>query len=138
MTALEMIRVIGTEFSAVDDETMRKYIEIVEPMVSEAKFGKLYNQAIAYLVCHKMKMAGYGESALGGFGISGNALTIGYSVGSVSDGGSSISFSNGSAGNTSTDAEYAMTVYGTQYLQLRKMCIIPITISGGGEVDAWV
>ena len=105
---------------------MDQWIEMVKPMVSKKQFGKLYEHAIAYIVCHKMKMAGLGDSSLGDLGKVGN----GFSVSSVSDGGSSISFANNGAGNLATDAEYGMTSYGTQYLQLRKMCVVPIHVSG--------
>ena len=62
MTAVEIIRLIGGEFKTMDDETINKWLEVVRPMVSKKQFGKLYEHGLAYLVCHKMKMAGLGEN----------------------------------------------------------------------------
>lgn len=130
MTAIEIIRLIGTEFAAVKDEDLEKWIEVVRPMVSKKQFGKLYEQAIAYLCCHKLKMAGKGESPLGELG----TIGIGFAVGSVSEGGSSISFGANQASNLAADAELGLTVYGVQFLQLRRLVIIPIHCSGELEV----
>ena len=128
-TAVQMIQKVGNgEFDSIPTEDIEYWIEFVRPMVSRKQFKDLYYQAIALLVCHKLKMAGFGENTLGDLGKISNAFT----ASSVSDGGSSISFAGGGVGNLQSDAEYAMTVYGTQYLQLRKMVIIPIHISGEG------
>ena len=126
MTAIEIIRLIGGEFAETSDETINKWIEVVRPMVSKKQFGKLYEQAIAYLICHKMKMAGLGENPLGDMG----NIGVGFAVGSVSEGGSSISFGANQSSNLATDAELALTSYGLQYLSLRRMVIIPIHCSG--------
>lgn len=125
-------RVGGEEFEGMTEEDIRFWIEFVRPMVSKKQFGNLYNQAIALLVCHKLKMAGYGDNSLGELGKIENAFV----ASSVSDGGSSISFAGGGSGNLQADAEYALTVYGTQYLQLRKMCIIPIHVSSEDSLYA--
>ena len=128
MTVIEIIRLIGGEFASVSDETLGKWIEIVRPMVSSKQFGKLYEQAVAYLVCHKMKMSGLGENPLGDIG----TIGIGFAVGSVSEGGSSISFGANQSSNIVTDAELGLTAYGVQYLSLRKMVIVPIHCSSEG------
>ena len=72
-------------------------------------------------------MAGVGENTLGALGDIGNSLI----ASSVSDGGSSISFANSGASNTAVNAEYGMTKYGMQYLQLIRVCVVPIDISRG-------
>lgn len=130
MTAIEIIRLIGTEFASVSEENLEKWIEVVRPMVSKKQFGKLYEQGIAYLVCHKLKMAGFGENPLGDIG----TIGTGFAVGSVSEGGSSISFGANQASNLAADAELGLTVYGVQYLQLRRSVIVPIHCSGEAEV----
>jgi len=126
MTSIEMIRLVGAEFKDVEDKTVEQWIEIVRPMVSKKQFGKLYEQALAFLVCHRLKMAGYGENPLGDIG----AIGIGFAVGSVSEGGSSISFGANQSSNIVTDAELGLTAYGVQYLSLRRMVIVPIRCSG--------
>lgn len=101
MQAIQYIRLIGKEFVSLTDAELHLWVEMVRPMVSRKQFGKLYEQAIAYLVCHKLKMAGYGENPLGDMG----AIGIGFAVGSVSEGGSSISFGANQSSNLATDAE---------------------------------
>lgn len=131
MTAMKIIRLIGGEFKNVDDATIEKMLDIVRPMVSRKQFGKLYEHGLAYLVCHKLKMAGFGESPLGKLG----TIGIGFAVGSVSEGGSSVSFGANQSSNLAADAELGLTVYGVQYLQLRRSVIVPIHCSGESEVE---
>lgn len=126
MNAVGIIRVIGEEFNDINDTTLEKWIEIVSPMVSKKQFGKLYEQAIAYLVCHKLKLSGAGENPLGELGVIG----VGFSIGSVSEGGSSISFGANQSSNLVPDAELGLTVYGGQFLQIRRLVIVPIHCSG--------
>ena len=135
MTVVEMVRLISdNEFENMSDEEILAWDEFVSPMVSKKQFGRLYNHAKALLICHKMKMAGLGENSLGALGSIGNSFV----ASSVSDGGSSISFANGGASNIATNAEYGMTVYGMQYLQILKMCVVPINISRGVLMDAGI
>lgn len=126
MTALEIIRLVGGEFKDMDDETISKWIEVVRPMVSKKQFGKLYEQAIALLVCHKLKLQGEGTSPLGNI----NPLSAGFGLSSYSAGSLSMSFGASQSSNIGMDAEYGLTIYGMQYLQLRRMVIIPIHCSG--------
>lgn len=138
MTQIEMIRLVGKEFEAVSDEVINQWIEFVTPMVSKKQFGKLYQQAIAYLVCHKLKMLGFGNNPLGEeFNIS----NMGFGVSSVSEGGSSISFGASQSSNLAPDAELGLTAYGLQFLSIRRMVIVPIHVSGedkeGIEMSLW-
>ena len=118
MDAFEIIRKTMNEFAEVSDDTIRAFISLAEPLISKKRFRKLYPQALAYLAAHKMKMSGLGKTI--GIGTIGD--TIGLS--SVS------SFSNNQAGNTATDSEFGLTVYGMQYLNLRKRCIVTIVSAG--------
>ena len=130
---IRMLKAVSSgEFDNMSDEELKYWFDFVQPMVSKKQFGNLYFHAIVLLVAHKLKMSGYGENTLGDLGKIGNS----FAATSVSDGGSSISFASSGGGNTQSDAEYALTVYGVQYLQLRKMCVIPIHVSGEG--DAYV
>ena len=133
MTAIEIVRMISEEFATTDNATLERWVELCKPLVSRKQFGKLYEHALALVICHKMKMAGLGENTLGDLGKIGNS----FSASSVSDGGSSISFASAGVGNLQTDAEFAMTIYGTQYLQLRKMVVVPIHVAGE-ETNGWI
>ena len=120
------IRLIGEEFNSIADDTLKLWVEMLRPMVSRKQFGNLYEQALAYLICHKLKMAGNGANPLGDLG----TIGIGFAVGSVSEGGSSISFGANQSSNLATDAELGLTSYGVQFLQIRRMVIVPIHCSG--------
>jgi hypothetical protein len=124
MDTLEIIRLTAKEFDKIDDSTLLKWIELTKPFVSRKKFGKLYEQALALLVCHKLKMAGFGDNPLGSAGVIGT----GFAVSSISEGGVSISYGASQSTNTSLDAELGLTVYGTQFLQLRRQVVVPISI----------
>lgn len=130
MSVTEVIRLIGPEFKDVEDDELSKWIELVQPMVSKKLFGDLYEQAVAYLVCHKLKIAGKGENPLGDIGSIGS---LGFSIGSVSEGGTSVSFGASQSSNLANDAELALTTYGLQFLSIRKMVIIPIRCSGESQ-----
>lgn len=126
MTPIEIIRLIGDEFRDIDDSTLEKWVELVRPMVSRKQFGQLYEHALAHLICHKLKMAGKGVNPLGELG----SIGIGFAVGSVSEGGSSISFGANQSSNIVTDAELGLTSYGVQFLSIRRSVIVPIHCSG--------
>lgn len=131
MTVVEMVQKLGAgEFDNISAGDIAWWEEFVTPMVSKKQFGDLYDHAKALLICHKLALAGLGDNSLGELG----KVKNGFSASSVSDGGSSISFASTGAGNLAMNAEYGMTVYGTQYLQLLKMCIVPIRISGEDDL----
>ena len=124
MTTIEIIRLVGKEFSSVSDSDLLHMIDMVKPLVSKSKFGKLYNMALAYLICHKLKMAGYGDD--GGFGTIADSMR----VSSYSEGSRSVSFGGVGSTASASDAELGLTIYGMQYLDLRRLAVVPITIAG--------
>jgi len=130
MTEMDMIRLVGAEFENTDDETIESWIEFVRPMVSKKQFGKLYKQAVALLVCHRMKVAGLGDGAMSGLASAGGGGSGGVSIASISDGGTSLSFNSGAGQWVFTNAELSITSYGQQFIQLVKMCVVPIHIRG--------
>lgn len=123
MNALQIFRVVATEFNDLTDETIEKWLELTAPMISKKRFGKLYEQALALLTAHRLKMSGYGDTSLG---------TVGDSlrVGSYSEGETSISFTVSQGTNLLADAELTLTTYGLEYLSLRRLVIIPIRSAG--------
>ena len=132
MTFCEMVRKLGCgEFDSVSDEDIQWWEEFVTPLVSKKQFGRLYNHAKAMLICHKLSLNGAGDNGMGALG----KVKNGFTAASVSDGGTSISYANVGAGNTATNAEYGMTSYGMQYLQLVKMCVVPIHVSGEENIN---
>lgn len=130
MTVLEVFRLMAAEYSFVDDDTVQQWAELTAPLVSRKQFGKLYEQGVALLAAHRMKMAGIGggQTEEGGGGLQmGIADTL--RVASYSEGSTSISF-NSAVSTGAADAELALTEYGVQFMNLRRMVIIPIRCSG--------
>ncbi len=123
MTALQIFRLVATEFDDLSTETVEGWIELTEPMISRRRFGKLYEQALALLTAHRLKMSGYGDTALGRVGDS-------LRVGSYSEGETSVSFTVNQQTNLLADAELALTPYGLEYLSLRRLVIIPVRSAG--------
>lgn len=136
MEALEIFRIIAPEFRDIPDDPIidadghvetagvSTYIELYKDQLSERRFGKTYQKALAYLTAHKMKMNGLGEQ--NGLGNISDSLRIS----SVSEGGTSVSFSTNPTSNTQVDAEYGLTSYGMEYLTLRRNCIVSILSAG--------
>lgn len=123
MTPLEIFRLVATEFEEVEDAEVVKWMELAKPFVSKKKFGNTYEHAIAYLTAHKLKMAGKGDNTMG-------KVDDALRVSSFSEGDASIGFSVSQGNNMAVDAEYALTIYGLQYLSIRRQRIIPIMSAG--------
>ena len=138
MTALEIFRLVATEFAdipddnVVDSETgkvtqygVSSFLELYSDLISEKRFGSTYSKALAYLTAHKLKMNGYGNCENG-------KIADSLRVGSYSEGETSISYTTNQQTNLQVDAEYALTVYGLEFLTLRRNAIIPIISAGEG------
>ena len=123
MTALEIFRLVATEFSSMKDDKVSQWLELTAPLISKRVFGKLYDQALALLTAHRLKMAGYGDNS---YGTVGDTLRIG----SYSEGETSIGFTVNQATNLLVDAELTLTPYGLEYLSLRRLVVIPIRSAG--------
>jgi hypothetical protein len=123
MTPIEILRLLAPEFSSISDEVITQWIELFTPLVSANRFGNTYNQAVALLTAHKLKMAGYGDNTNGTIG---DTLR----VGSYSEGETSIGYTVNQGTNLLNDAELTLTTYGLQYLSLRRARIIPIVSAG--------
>ena len=123
MTVIEIFRLVATEFKALDDDKVMAWSELTAPLISKKVFGKLYDQALALLTAHRLKMAGYGDST---YGTVGDTLRIG----SYYEGETSVSFTVNQGTNLLVDAELALTPYGLEYLSLRRLVVIPIRSAG--------
>ena len=123
MTVIEIFRLVATEFKDLDDDKVMAWSELTAPLISKKVFGKLYDQALALLTAHRLKMAGYGDSS---YGTVGDTLRIG----SYSEGETSVSFTVNQGTNLLVDAELALTPYGLEYLSLRRLVVIPIRSAG--------
>ena len=132
MTVLEVFRLMAVEYSSVDDDTVQQWAELTAPLVSRKQFGKLYEQGVALLTAHRMKVAGVSGGQTGQVEESGGlqmSIADTLRVSSYSEGSTSISFSNAVL-TGSADSELTLTEYGVQFMKLRSMVIIPIRCSG--------
>lgn len=131
MYAYTIIRETMEEFKDVPEDRVKMFISLSEPMISRKRFGKLYDQALACLAAHRMKV-------LGGLGKKSIAGTVGdtYGIASVTEGKTSVTFSASQQGENLSreDGEYSLTTYGSMYLTLRSRVTIPIIC--GGEAKA--
>lgn len=123
MTPLQIFRLLASEFSSLSDEDVLSWISLTMPLISEKKFGNTYNQALALLTAHRLKMAGNGDITLG-------KIDDALRVNSFSEGDTSIGYSISQGGNAVVDAEYTLTSYGLQFLTLRRSKIVPIVSAG--------
>lgn len=135
MEALEIFRIVAKEFNDIPDEDVvdgsgkvtqygvKSFISLYADQISEKRFGSLYQKALAYLTAHKLKMNGYGDTGTG-------TIADSLRVGSYSEGETSISYTTGQQTNLQVDAEYALTVYGLEFLTLKRNVIIPIVSAG--------
>lgn len=121
--AVKIFRLMATEFADLNAETVESWMELTESIISRKVFGKLYDQALALLTAHRLKMAGYGDSS---YGTVGDTLRIG----SYSEGETSIGFTVNQGTNLMVDAELALTPYGLEYLSLRRLVVISVRSAG--------
>lgn len=125
MSIPDIFRLLATEFSQISNDTLTNWIELTTPLVSAKLFGNLYDQAVALLVAHRLKLAGFGLTGSTG------SITDMYRVVSYSEGETSVKYSaSRETANLLADGELALTQYGLQFLSLRRMRIIPIISSG--------
>lgn len=137
MEAIDIFRMVATEFAymptddTVDPDSgkpiygVNSFLKLYSDQISERRFGSTYQKALAYLTAHKLKMTGYGNNENGSIGDS-------LRVGSYSEGETSISYTTNQQTNLQVDAEYALTVYGLEFLTLKRNAIIPIISAGEG------
>lgn len=126
MEALQIFRLVAKEFEAISDEEIKTFMEVYSDQISKKRFGKSYDKALAYLTAHKLKMSGYGD-----IDATGN-IADSLRVSSYSEGETSISFSTNQGANLQSDAEFALTIYGLEFLTLRRNVIIPIISASEG------
>ena len=117
------LKIVAPEFKTLSDDDIQKWIDLAEPFVSKKVFGNLYNQAIAYLSAHFMKMSGLGDTSEG---------TVGDSmrVASVSEGNTSVSYNTSLFSGDKADSELNLSVYGIAYKRIRSSVVIPIISAG--------
>lgn len=138
MDALQIFRLVAPEFSDIPDNDVlnpsggvdtygvNTYLDLYKDQISQKRFGSFYNKALAYLTAHKLKMNGFGNTENGTI-----AESLRFS--SYSEGETSVSFASSQQTNLGVDGEFALTVYGLEYLNLRRNSIISIVSAGEAQ-----
>lgn len=128
-----ILKAVAPEYEGMGEDKLRIWVELAEPYVSERVYGKFYHQALAYLTAHKLSLNVPVKKEEENSTIS-TSVKDTMNVASFTEGSTSISFNNPSTssngGTSSADAEYLLTSYGLQFLDIGKRCVLPIAISG--------
>lgn len=123
MDVLAVFRIAAPEFSEVEDATILANLDFYADLVSRKNFGRFYERAVALLTAHYMALAN--TAAQEGSGSS--SITAGAVI-REKEGELERQYSESTDGNELL----AKTIYGQQYLALRRVCIIPLTVRGIG------
>ena len=133
----ELIAVFRLTIPAMADVTdaeLTSDIEIYRDYVSEKRFGKLFPKALAYFIAHMRTLNDMIANAVADGGVADANVTTGALIrekeGDLERAYADVSSSG--SGDTEAEALLKKTVYGQQFLMLRAMAIVPVTIRQGG------
>ena len=136
---IEVFRLTIPAMAEVTDEELTSDIEIYRDYVSEKRFGKLFPKALSYFIAHMRTLNTMVANAVAGGGVADSNVTTGALI-REKEGDLERSYADPSAsGSSDTDVEALLkkTVYGQQFLMLRAMVIVPVTIRRGGGCCGW-
>lgn len=119
---LAMVRVVASELDTIDDNTVLQYIDFAKTFVSERRFGPMYEKALAFYAAHLLTL----KSITAANGATDATLTAG-AVTSEREGDLYRAYDY----SGSSSSLLSKTVYGKQYLELLKMCIVPVITRRG-------
>jgi hypothetical protein len=115
MAIIDILHDIAPQF--IDDVTNARFINYATPLVSSCKFGDSYELAVAYLSAHMLQLSTQIASSGGTFaGV----------INSISEGSRALGYSTISP----NDAELMTTIYGIEFIRLKRMYITPIMVTG--------
>lgn len=119
---LKMFRVLAPDLQSATDDVVLAMRNIVAPTISKSKFGDLYEQALAYLIAHKLTV----QNIISEQGAAATELTAG---GIISEKEGDLSRSYGSkqsnvAGGSCYMDSLQKTAYGQEFLNIRNMRIV--------------
>ena len=141
-TTAELIAVFRLSVPAmaeVTDEELISDIEMYRDYVSENRFGKLFPKALSYFIAHMRTLNDMIANAVAGGGVADGSVATGALI-REKEGDLERAYADPSAsGSSDTDVEALLkkTVYGQQFLMLRAMAIVPVTIRRGGGCCGW-
>lgn len=125
---LSMFRIMAPEFADISNDDVQMATALSCDLVSERQFGRFYGRAVALMAAHQLKLARMAQQDAE---TGGNSLTNG-NVTSEREG--DLQRSYGTEGVTGSNEDYLLqkTLYGRQFLELRKLCVIPVAVRKRG------
>ena len=136
---IAVFRLTVPAMAEVTDEELISDIGVYRDYVSEKRFGKLFPKALSYFIAHMRTLNTMITNAVVSGGVADGNVTTGALI-REKEGDLERSYADPSAsGNSDTDVEALLkkTVYGQQFLMLRAMVIVPVTIRRGGGCCGW-
>lgn len=127
---LPIVRAYWPAYADVPDATVELFIvdAAVEIGRARERWGALYERALAALVAHQLEVRARSAAAAGAPGQGGTGSTATGALASLTTGAASVSYSDGAGRVASkgtagmSDAIYASTPGGQEYLRLRARC----------------
>lgn len=136
---IEVFRLTVPAMAEVTDEELTSDIGVYRDYVSEKRFGKLFPKALSYFIAHMRTLNAMIANAVAGGGVADGNVTTGALI-REKEGDLERSYADPStSGSSNTDVEALLkkTVYGQQFLMLRAMAIVPVTIRRDGGCCGW-
>ena len=125
---LKNFRTLAPEFVQTSDNEIFARIEFYKDFCSKKRFGKFYSRAVALLTAHFLVLDKISDSAADG--ATNAALTSG-TIKREKEGDLEIEYNSSSSSSSAADEIFEKTIYGKMFLQIRRFCIVPVTIRKG-------
>jgi len=122
---IRVIRSVAPEFKKVPSREIEDFIMIFYLLVGRRQYGAFWTLAMAYIICHKMKMQGLGDNTYG-------TIAESMRVASVGEGDVSVSYRIPNAAELGANAEFLNTIYGRMFLSIRYRAVDHTVYSGMG------
>ena len=120
---VELFRLLAPDLADAKEDMIIAMRNLCEPMLNKERFGDLYDQALAYLVAHRLAYI----NVIAENGAGSSAATAGSLV-SEKEGDLARSYS--SSGGSYID-NLDKTAYGMEFKRIRDMCIVSIVTRFG-------
>lgn len=130
---IEQFRLTVPAMSDVTDEKLTSDFDIYAPYLNEKAFGTMYPKALCYFVAHMRTLNDMIMVAVQSGGTAGDPSFLAGALTGEREGDLQRTYAALSTSSTNEGNMVLMkTMYGQLFLQLRRMCIIPVTIRHGG------
>lgn len=131
---IAVFRLTVPAMADVTDAELESDIEIYRDYISERRFGKLFPKALSYFIAHMRTLNDMIANAVADGGTAGDPSFTAGSLTREKEGDLERSYGStntSGSGDTESEALLKKTIYGQLFLQLRAMCIIPVTVRKG-------